>query len=134
MAGVSALKQEVIVQLGSFAYEALAGEAGKDADRVPARVVRAIRSYLHDKESGRPGWPYPAFARENGVGEKVELRLSIDDDLWRSLEAEAEGQGVTVQQMVEHVALYFAAEVNAGRVTQRILDDLGNEGEDGGER
>ena len=33
-------------------------------------------------------------------------------------------QEVTVEQLAEHAAFYFAAELDAGRVTERILDDL----------
>jgi hypothetical protein len=39
-------------------------------------------------------------------------------------EAEAGKQGVSAQQLLEHAAFYFAAELDAGRITRRILDDL----------
>ena len=52
------------------------------------------------------------------------LELNIDEELWSSLEQEAERQEVSMPQMVEHVALYFAAEVNSGRAAARILDGL----------
>ncbi len=48
----------------------------------------------------------------------------MDSELWREFEEEAERQGVSVEQLAEHAAFYFAAELDAGRVTQRILDDL----------
>jgi hypothetical protein len=71
----------------------------------------------------RPGWKFPSFLRDRGPSEEVELELSVDDNLWDSLEEEARSQGVSVRQMLEHAVLYFAAELNAGRVTQRILVD-----------
>jgi hypothetical protein len=89
-----------------------------------AGVERAIRCYLKDKASAGPGWPFPAFLRDREPVDGVELRLEIDAALWELLEREAASQGVGVQQMVEHAVLYFAAEVNAGRVTERILDEL----------
>jgi hypothetical protein len=124
--GADRVKREVDVRLGSFAREALAGDADAGGETVSAAAVRAIRCYLEDKETGGPGWRYPAFRRdERGEdARKVGMHLSIDDGLWRALEAEAEDQGVSSQQMIEHAALYFAAEVDAGRVTQRIIDDL----------
>ncbi len=118
------MKRSVTVWLSEFAFEALAGDEGKGSAHVAARLARAIRCYLHDRDPGKAGWPYPAFLRDRPVGEGVELKLSINDDLWRSLEDEAGRQDVSTQQMVEHAALYFAAEVNAGRITERILDDL----------
>lgn len=114
----------VTVRLSEFAREALSGEDGQSGGPVPRQVVRAIRCYLNDKGSAGPGWSYPRFLRERTPAGEVELDLKIEDALWRSLEEEAQSQGVTVRQMLEHAVLYFAAEVNAGRLTERILDDL----------
>jgi hypothetical protein len=118
----------VTLTLGEFALEGLAAEGeSDDSDRIPARAVRALRYYLSDSESGRPDWPYPTFLRSNGSGGGTALEVSIDDVVWRSLEREADRQGVSVQQLAEHAALYFAADLDAGRITQRILDNLEDE-------
>ncbi len=52
------------------------------------------------------------------------MELSVDEGLWDSLEQEAARQGVPAPRLAEHAALYFAADRDAGRVTQRILEDL----------
>jgi hypothetical protein len=119
------MKRPVTVRLGSFVSKALAAEAMNGGQPSSASVERAIHCYLGDRDSAGPGWSFPAFLRGREPVEPIELRLEIDDELWRSLEEEAGRQGVSVQQMLEHAMLYFAAEVNAGRVTERILDDLG---------
>lgn len=113
----------VTFRLSEFAREALSGER-EGGERVATQVARAIRCYLKDKATGGPGWAYPAFLRGKAPSEGPEMELSIEDSLWSSLEREAKSQNVSVQQMVEHAVLYFAAEINAGRVTERILDDL----------
>lgn len=119
------MRQVVPLELGALAFEALAGEEGHDSGQVPATVVHAIRCYLNDRGSGRPGWPFPAFLRDReSRGKGVKLDLLIEEDLWSSLEAEAGTQGVTVRQMAEHATFYYAAEVDAGRITRRILDDF----------
>lgn len=117
----------VTVELGEFAINALAEERDRGAVHVPGRMTRAIRIYLGDKDSGRPGWPYPGFLAHEEVAERVRLELDVDAELWAEFEAEAERQGVTVPQLTEHAALYLAAEVNAGRITERIPDDLDEE-------
>jgi hypothetical protein len=117
------MKRLVTVRMGEFACSAIAGE-GSGADHTPTRVVGAIRCYLNDRESSGPGWSYPGFLRDTEPGKEVELRLSVEDELWRALDEEAQKQGVSVQKMVAHAVLYVAAEVNAGRVTRRILDEL----------
>ncbi len=114
------------VSLSWFAFEALLGEAGKGPEFVSARVVRGIRIYLRDKEFDRPGWAYPAFLRDQEDRGEVEVELYIEEDLWGELEAEAEMQQISVAQMIEHATLYFAAEENAGRITQRILEKSRN--------
>ncbi len=125
------MAQNVTLRFGKFTAAALAGEEGAE-EHLATRVARAIRFYLSDpvSGSGRPDWPYPGFLRngEGTGGEEVELKLSIDDEVWRSFEREADRQGVSTQQLAEHAALYLAADRDAGRATQLILDSLETEG------
>ena len=122
--GRTARKKAVTVGLSRLAFEALTGEEGQGSARTPGRTEGAIRLYLSDKGAGRPAWPYPGFLQQSQTQEDLELELQVDPDLWLQFEAEAEKQGVSVQQLLEHTAFYFAAELNAGRITQRIIDDL----------
>jgi hypothetical protein len=117
-------KGPVALELSQPALEALAGEDDIGSNRAAKRMEAAVRCYLSDKGSGRPAWPYPAFLRGSQVQEDVRLEMDIDVDLWTSFESEAETQGVSIQQLAEHAAFYLAAEIDAGRITQRILDDL----------
>lgn len=112
------------VALSRSAAETLGGGEGAVAG-TGLGLEGAIRLYLRDKGSGRPAWPYPGFLRGAEHAAEVEVELSVDPALWRSFEAEAREQDVSVEQLAEHVAFYFAAELDAGRITQRILDDLG---------
>lgn len=114
----------VSVEVGEFAVEALAGEEGSGSRHVPGRISRAVQIYLADKGSGRPGWRYPGFLRHPEDARRETVELEVDAGVWAEFEAEAVRQGVTVAQLTEHAALYLAAEVNAGRITERILDDL----------
>jgi hypothetical protein len=114
----------VVVTLGRFALRALAGEHAKGPEDMAARMVRAISYYLNDADSDHPGWPYPDFLRGRVGGPMQELEITVKEDLWAQFEVEAEKQGVTLQQLAEHAALYYAAELNAGRVTERILGDI----------
>jgi hypothetical protein len=114
----------VKVELGEFAIEALAGERDRVAARVPERMALAVRIYLGDRESGRPGWPYPGFLPHREVAQRTTMELDVDEGLWEEFVAEAGRQEVTVTQLSEHAALYLAAEVSAGRITERVLDGL----------
>jgi hypothetical protein len=117
-----ARRSSVAVSLSRLAFDALTG--GEDAGGAPARLQSAVRCYLGDRGANQPAWPYPAFLRGSKPQANVELELDVKDDLWHSFEAEAGRQGVSTQQLLEHAAFYFAAELDAGRITQRILSDL----------
>lgn len=116
--------RSVTVHLSGFACEAVAGGGTPDKEHVPARMIRAIRCYLKDRGAEEAGWAYPHFLSNQVHAEEVALRLNVDDELWSSLEKEAERQHVSAEEMVEHAAFYFAAEMNAGRITQRIVADF----------
>jgi hypothetical protein len=117
------MKRSVTLDLGEFAFKALAGEGDRGRDGISGRLERAIRCYLNDADADRPGWPYPRFLSRRDVG-KIEVEFSIDADLWADFQAEAERQSVSARQLAHHAALYYAAELNAGRITERIIDDL----------
>jgi len=122
-------KLQVTVVLSRLAFEGLT--SGTD---VPATAAMegALRCYLGDRGSERPAWPYPDFLRGSETEKDAPIELELDPELWREFEEEAGRQGVSVEQLAEHAAFYFAAELDAGRVTQRILDDL--ESGEGGAR
>jgi len=115
-------RRSVSVGLSQLAFEAVGG--GEDAGAAPGRLLSAVRCYLGDRGANQAAWPYPAFLRGSEPQVDAELTLEIKDDLWHSFEAEAARQDVSPQQLLEHAAFYFAAELDAGRITQRILDDL----------
>jgi hypothetical protein len=110
----------VKLTLGKFALEALAGEPLRSAEQAHLSADWAIRYYLSDKRAARPEWPFPEFLRHNGDIEKPQFVVSVEGDLWRLLEQEAELQGVPAEDLAQHAVLYFAADRDAGRVSQRI--------------
>jgi len=119
------MSPSVRIGLSEFALVALRGEERVASSvQASARMARAVRYYLRAKDRERPGWRYPSFLREREEGEgSVELELRVDDDVWRSFEAEAKKQGVSTTRLVEHAALYFVADLNAGRIEARILEE-----------
>jgi hypothetical protein len=115
-------KRRVSLGLSELAFEALVSEVG---DRSAATSMEsALRCYLGDRGTDRPAWPYPGFLRGSEPQRDVQLELDVSDALWDDFSEEASRQEVTLEQLAEHAAFYFAAELDAGRVTQRILDEL----------
>lgn len=119
----------VRIKLGAFAGGMLAWKQQRDPasgdGSLPSSddVLRVIRFYLKEKGTGGTGWSYPGLLREGRPEEELELELEIEDALWREVRMEASRQRVSVTQLLEHAALYYAAELDAGRLTERILDE-----------
>jgi hypothetical protein len=107
------IKHSVTVRLGSFAVETLAGGPGRGVEPSSADVERAIQFYLSQSRRQGPGWAYPAFMRSRGLPEEIVIELDVDDSLWASLEKEAARQDIVVARLLEHVALYYAAQVDS---------------------
>ena len=124
--GVEAsLARSLEVRLSDFVIEAIARGEPRDSAQAQARFSRAIRFYLHEASLRRPGWSVPAALRGDQAG--AEMKIELDDGLLRGLEAEARKQDVSLSRLVSQAAIYYAAELDAGRITQRVLDDLGEE-------
>jgi hypothetical protein len=125
-----AWKQHVTVGLSQLAFEAVMGDEADSAAQVTVRMTSALRCYLGDRDADRPAWPYPGFLRGTEVQGDIRVQFEVGEDLWHDFEEEATAQGITVEQLAEHAAFYFAAELNAGRLTERILEDLELAGEE----
>lgn len=124
--------RQVTLLLSRLAVEALTG--GDAVAMPPARLRGALRWYVEDSDSDRPAWPYPGFLRGSETRGEIQVEVEVEPDLWRSFAAEAAAQGVSPAQLAEHAAFYFAAEMDTGRVTERILEDLqAAEAETGGD-
>lgn len=90
-------------------------------------VREAAHYYLADREAGRPGWRYPRFRSGTGGSEwpvPDELPGIAGDDLCSAFAREADRQGVEQGQLLRHALLYYLADLDSGRVTARIADEL----------
>ena len=121
---LSGNRRHVTVSLSQLAFDALIGAEAGPGVSAPVKMESAIRIYLGDKDSDRPAWRYPQFLEGSETRADVQVAFDVEQVLWRNFEEEAATQGVSVEQLAEHAAFYFAAEASAGRLTQRILEDL----------
>lgn len=111
--------RQVVVAISGLAAEALTS----DGTEAVLGMESALRCYVGDRDSDRPAWPYPSFLRGTETLGDVRIELEVPESLWADFDAEAARQEVTLDQLAEHAAFYLAAEMEAGRVTERILDD-----------
>lgn len=108
------------IELSGFALTALRQrEADPDSE-----LAVAVAFYLAERDTGRPGWPYPGFLPSTPGQSEPSTTIALDRELWDELAAEAERQGVAIDLLAAHAAIYFAAELDAGRITRRIVEEL----------
>jgi hypothetical protein len=55
---------------------------------------------------------------------KHRVQVEFDDFGWEKLTAEAGRQGTTVEELLNHAALYFLADIDEGRFSSRVLKGL----------
>ncbi len=90
-------------------------------------LMRAIRYYLAERDSGRPGWPCSGLDQEQEAGEATSIELDVDRAAWAAFSLEAERQRVSTDRLLQHGALYYLADRDSGRLTEKILDNLEEE-------
>jgi len=120
----------VQVKLRPLAAHSLAASDDPAPDRLSQLAPRAVRFYLGDSDG--PGWLYPAFL--DGAGGALDAggsEVSLPDELWQDLRVEAERQGVSPEDLLQHAAFYYGAARDEGRLTRRIAEELQREEEGG---
>jgi hypothetical protein len=86
-------------------------------------VARAAEYWLADRDSDRASQRLPRFQREPEERETVQLSVDLAPEAWEALQEEAQRQGVAVERVLEHAALYLVADLDSGRVATRILEN-----------
>ena len=90
-------------------------------------LMRAIRYYLAERDSGRPGWPCSSLDAEGEAVKMTSVELDVDGAAWEAFSQEAERQRVSTDRLLRHGALYYLADRDSGRLTRKILENLEKE-------
>jgi hypothetical protein len=112
----------LIVYLDTFGREALDRLAMRGGGSRGGAVRTAALYYLGDAEAGRAAWQVPSFASAEQHRKGVRVRL--DEVTRRALAEEAERQGVRPGALAAHAVLYFAADLDSGRLGDRLEEAL----------
>jgi hypothetical protein len=111
------------LRLDSFGRQALSEFAEERRDSASAVVRTASLYYLADRYSGGGAWRVPRFMRNPPDVDGFEVDL--DDDTFAALRQEASGQGVEPSRLAEHALLYFLADLDGGRLAERVGGAVG---------
>jgi hypothetical protein len=100
------------LHLDEFGRKALAEHVRLRKCSAASVLSAAARHYLADRPAARIAWRMPRFGRLRDRRRGSRVDVSLDDQVWRALEAEAMLQGVTTAELGEHAALYFLADLD----------------------
>jgi len=112
--------RRVELRFDSFGWEVLEAEGDRLYVAVEALISRAVVYFEGQMTGGRQAVQLPS-GEGSLSGEVRVLELEIRDGTWQRLRREASRQKVDVERLVEHAALLFIADLDAGRVTEKFL-------------
>jgi hypothetical protein len=105
----------VVLGFDGFGHESLAAEAA--GGTCIGEVLRlAVRHYLSQLDSDRFTVRVPAFARTPRRSPPMSVGVDLEESDLAVLTSEAERQGLAVEELVGHAALFYLADRHAGRV------------------
>jgi hypothetical protein len=117
------LQRLLLLSLEEFGASTLEAEAERFLVSPAELGGYAVRYYRSDRNSERMAWKVPPLLQDTGRQQALELELELDPDTWRYLDEEAERQEVSVERLLTHAIIYFLADLDAGRVELRMLEE-----------
>jgi hypothetical protein len=117
-----AMRRSLKLALDSFGRATLEVEAERYAVSPGELVGQAVEYYLSDRDSGRPALRVPRFGRTRAKP-TMELDVDLAARTWADAEAESKRQGVSLERLLEHAAIYLIANLDSGSVAARIAAD-----------
>ena len=118
------MQQSIVMSLPETSLELLIADGGASEADLSRCLVVAVAYFLKQRGADAPGHSYPELQRGKRVEPARRLQLTIDSELWERFVEEAESQRVSPDQLLEHAALYFAAQRDSGRIAEQIARGL----------
>lgn len=114
---------EITTTFDEFGWSGLEDEARAERLALDQLVALACTYYASELAADRTATVVPRLGQP--PAERVEreartLVLELDEECLRRLEEEAERQGLPLERLCEHAALLYLADLDAGRVAERI--------------
>jgi hypothetical protein len=113
--------RRISLPLRGFSRDVVEGQAERCGLPAAKLLELAAEHHLSDHGPRRLARDVPSFAFESGPGAERDFEISLEPSTWAQLELESELTGVSLDRLLAHAALRFAADVDAGRVVARVL-------------
>jgi hypothetical protein len=109
---------DVILYFDSFGRRTLDHLATRRCGSRDVAVRTAARYYMADREAERAAWGVPSFAA--AIEHRTGVTVEVDESTRGALTEEANRQGVRLGTLAAHAVLYYAADLDSGRLTGRL--------------
>jgi predicted DNA-binding protein len=114
---------ELPLSLSPFGWASLEARAGADGFELDQLVEQACAHYASELGAGRPATDLPRFDPEEPDGRVRTVSLELDQSCVERLDEEAQRQGgVSRARHVRHATLMYLADLEAGRVADRLAE------------
>jgi hypothetical protein len=115
------MKEEIAITFDDFGWQALEERAAEQRISLEELLSLALGYYDSELPSGRAATGVPRFRRTPANGETRTLALEVEGGTMPRLEREAERRGVALEQVCEHAALFFLADLDSGKVAEEVV-------------
>ncbi len=111
----------VTLRFDDSAWVTLEAAAGRDRETLDDFVSRAVLYYQAELPASRIAMSVPRF-KPPDHGSPRDLALGIPSEAGERMKAEAVRQDAPLEQLYEHATLLYLADIDAGRVADRVLE------------
>ncbi len=118
------MRRTFTLRFDEFGWQSLESVARRDRETLDDLLSRAAAYFDAERPASRAAMLAPGF-KPGERGMEREIRLEVNRDCWKGLEDEAGRQGVPLERLLEHAALFYLADIDSGRVAERILGRAG---------
>ena len=118
---------EISIRFDEFGWSELEREASAEGLQLDRLVSLACAYYKSELTTERTATLVPRFDQSAAeretrrVGEARTLELELDAESLRLLEQEAERQELALERLIEHAAIFYLADLDAGRVATLVI-------------
>jgi hypothetical protein len=115
------VKLKIPITFDEFGWSGLEHHARAERLELDRLLALACIYYVSELADERAATAAPSFDKPALGRETRTLVLELGADLLRRLKQEAERQGLALERLLEHAALLYLADLDAGRLAERIV-------------
>jgi hypothetical protein len=127
--GGGRVRHRLTLRFDEFGWESLDSEARRDGETLDDLLSRTAAYFDAERPTRRAALLAPGF-KPSGRGTPRQIQLEANRDTWEGLQSEAARQGVPVERLLEHAALLYLADIDSGRVANRVLGRCEDDGDE----